>query len=246
MSKRARLGKKEKTMGAMKKKIFILHGWTKKIDQWKPFVEYLKEDRFSVTLLKVPGLTAKTDKPWTLDDYVEWLKNILYKQKDKVILIGHSNGGRIALAFAQKYQEKLDTLVLIDSAGITQNQVPLTTKRLAFKLIAKIGKRITSSVKLKNLLYKLAGEIDYKNSDELMKKTMVNLISVNLKPALSKITCPTVIIWGEHDRIIPLSDGKFINEIIKHSKLYIIKEARHSPQYTHPEIVADRILGELI
>ncbi len=100
------------------KKIFILHGWTKTTDKWKPFIDYLRDDRFSIELLKIPGLTAKIDKPWALDNYVEWLKNIVDKEKNKVILIGHSNGGRISLAFAAKYPQKIEKLFLIDFAGI--------------------------------------------------------------------------------------------------------------------------------
>ena len=94
-------------------------------------------------------------------------------------------------------------------------------------------------------MYKLAGENDYKDSDPVMQKTMTNLISLDLKPVLSKIVTPTVIIWGEHDKIVPVSDGKLIHKLIKRSKLYIVKDARHSPQYSHPEMIADEILGEL-
>jgi pimeloyl-ACP methyl ester carboxylesterase len=38
------------------------------------------------------------------------------------VLLGHSNGGRIALAFAEKYPDKVKQLVLIDSAGIYHNE----------------------------------------------------------------------------------------------------------------------------
>lgn len=227
------------------KRIFILHGWVRTIEKWQPFVNYLKDEKHEVTILKIPGLTQKIDGVWTLDRYVDWLKETLDKTTDKVILIGHSNGGRIALAFAARYPEKLEKLILIDAGGIRHSELPLAAKRLVFKIIAKIGKKLTRSEKLKNLLYKLAKETDYKNSDPVIQKTMINLISVNLKPVLSKIKAPTVVIWGEKDTTIPLSDGKLIHKMIKKSKLYIIKEARHSPQYTYPELVADQILGEI-
>jgi len=70
---------------------------------------------------------------------------------------------------------------------------------------------------------------------------MQDLITSDLKPILGQISIPTFIIWGREDKITPLSDGKMMNELIKNSKLEIIEGARHSPQFTHPDILADII-----
>lgn len=216
--------------------IIILHGWTSETKKWEPFLKYLPGK-----LLKIPGLTEKIDRPWTLDDYLEWLKKKIDK---RVVLIGHSNGGRIAIAFAAKYPERVEKLILIDSAGIYHKKLALQIKRILFKLVAKIGKKIAPSNKLKNLLYKLAGEKDYKNADPIQKQTMINLISTDLTPMLTKIPIPTLIIWGKDDKITPLRDGKLMHQKIKGSKLKILN-AKHSPQFSHPKEVA-RLIHEYI
>lgn len=226
-------------------KVIVLHGWTKNSDKWKPFLNALKGNKIFVDLLKIPGLTEKLDKIWDLSDYTEWLKTAVDKEKDKVILIGHSNGGKIALSFINLYPEKVEKLILIDSAGIYHNEIFLRVKRILFKTVAKIGKRVTSSKLMKNLLYKVARESDYKDLDEKTKQTMINLISVDLKPILPQIKTPTLIIWGKDDKITPLSDAITMNNLIKNSKLKIIKDARHSPQFTHTEGVADIIIKDL-
>ncbi|MDP2637534.1 MAG: alpha/beta hydrolase [Candidatus Levybacteria bacterium] len=226
-------------------KIIILHGWTKNLDKWKNLLESLKKNGIDADLPKIPGLTGSLDKVWDLDDYIDWLKEIVNKQKDKVILIGHSNGGRITLAFTNRYPEKIEKLVLIDSAGIYRNELPLKIKRIVFRAIAKVGKRITPSRFLKNLLYKLARESDYKDLDENIKKTMINLISNDLTNILPQIKIPTLIIWGGKDKVTPLSDGILMNNLIKHSKLKIIKDAHHSPMFTHPKEVTSIILNSL-
>src|SRR3989344_1027021 len=123
-------------MGTIKK-IFILHGWTRSTGKWNPFVELLKRKGIEVNLLKIPGLTQKIDKVWQINDYVEWLIKIISNEamkqsNNKFILIGHSNGGRIALNFAIKYPDKLSNLILIDSAGIYHNELSLKIKRLFF------------------------------------------------------------------------------------------------------------------
>lgn len=230
-------------MGIMKK-IFILHGWTYSIDKWKPFVNFMKGKGINPILLKVPGLTEVTTKIWTLDDYVEWLKKEL-ESEEAPILIGHSNGGRIAIAFASKYPNKLKQLILIDSAGIYHNEPLIRFKRFIFKNIAKVGKKINSSEKLRNLLYKAAGENDYKNATPQMRQTMINLISPDLTPKLHEITAPTLIIWGKLDRSTPLSDGQLIHKHIRNSELYVIDDARHSPYSTNTEEVGEKILAQI-
>ncbi|MBI4089734.1 MAG: alpha/beta hydrolase, partial [Candidatus Levybacteria bacterium] len=184
-------------------------------------------------------------KVLNISNYIYWLKQILDKEKGKVILLGHSNGGRISLNFVSKYPEKIDRLILIDSAGIYHNELLLRIKRLFFSALAKIGKRLTTSPTLRNFLYKLTGESDYKNASKRMGKTMVNLIKSDALLNLSTITVPTLIIWGENDKTLPLRDGEKMHELIKNSKLKVIKNARHSPQLTHPVEVANIIIEEI-
>lgn len=244
MQKRKSLASQKKRVGTMKK-IIILHGWTYTTDKWQKCITYMKSAGFDPVLLHIPGLTEKTNTVWTLNDYVQWLKKKLRKEeKEKAIIVGHSNGGRIAISFAAKYPEKLKRLILLNSAGIYHNELPIRLKRFFFRIIAKLGKKITSSARLKNVLYKAAGESDYKNATPRMKQTMIHLISGDLTSQLSKITTPTLIIWGERDTYTPLSDGRRMHNLIKNSQLYIVKGAKHSPQFTHAEEVCKRILDE--
>ncbi len=232
----------EKTMGTLKK-IFILHGWTYSIEKWKLFIECMKAHGYDSVQFHIPGLTEETDKVWTVEDYVEWLSEKL--GKEKVILIGHSNGGRIALAFAAQYPQRLKKLILIDSAGIYHRGILIRFKRFIFKELARIGKKITSSPILQKILYTVARERDYYNASPLMKQTMVHMISTDLTPKLQHITVPTLLIWGKNDKSTPLSDGKIMHTHIKHSKLYVIDEAKHSPHFTHPKEVCEKIVKEL-
>ncbi len=231
-------------MGSIKK-IFVLHGWTNTTDKWLKFMKLIPENDFTPVLLQVPGLTTETDRVWTLNDYVEWLNGIISKEREKPIAIGHSNGGRIAIAFAAKYPDKLKYLILIDSAGIYHNELPMRIKRFVFKNIAKLGKKLTSSETLRELLYKLAGESDYKNATPQMRQTMANLISVDLTLLLAKITTPTSLIWGERDKLTPLTDGKLMHKLIKNSQLYQLKSAGHSPHYTHAKEIVQKIVEKI-
>jgi len=244
-----------------KTKIYILHGWTYSTEKWQPFVSTLKEHGIDTKIVKIPGLTAPLDRVWDLEDYITWLKKSLDndlpapsglssgsktgRQEKKVILLGHSNGGRIILNFAAKYPEIVRQLILIDSAGIYHNELPIRIKRSVFGTAAKVGKFLTKSEKLRLLLYRFAREKDYYQANPILRKTMNNLHKVDLVSLLKHITVPTLIIWGALDNATPVSDGKMMHERIKNSKLYIISGAKHSPQFTHEKEVTDIITREI-
>lgn len=221
-------------MGTMSK-VYILHGWTYSVDKWEPFIKLLQEKGLAPQLLKIPGLTEKISGIWRLETYVDWLKKKV--GGEKVILIGHSNGGRISLAFSLKYPEKVEHLVLVDSAGIYHNELPIRLKRFLFKTVAKIGRKITKSETMRKILYKLSRESDYEKASPRVRKTMANLITTDMKNQLHQIKTPTLIIWGEDDRVTPLADGIVMHKLIRGSEMKIINGARHSPQFTHPERV---------
>jgi pimeloyl-ACP methyl ester carboxylesterase len=219
--------------------IYLLHGWTYSMDGWEPAIAQFKQKGIQINALEIPGLTDGSDPVFTIEDYIDWLVQTL--PQDPIVLIGHSNGGRISIAFAAKYPERVARLVLIDSAGLPEKRFEVLIKKAVFQGVAKIGKRISESPMLRKLLYKMARSGDYEAATPNMRQTMVNLLSVDLWPELSKISAPTLIIWGERDKVTPLSDSKTMHEEIKNSKLLVIKEAKHSPHRTHTDQVVKAI-----
>jgi pimeloyl-ACP methyl ester carboxylesterase len=179
---------------------------------------------------------------WTLDNYVEWLRT--HVGSGPVILIGHSNGGRIALAFTAKYPDVVGRLILLDSSGIASKGLKVV-KREVFRIVAKIGRMLVNSERLRTLLYKLARVADYRKATPEMQQTMANLLSVDLSLVLHTIPCPTLLIWGAQDTTTPLSDGKILHAGINGSRMIVIEGARHSPHITHTGKVIEILTDEL-
>lgn len=216
-------------------KIYILHGWSYSVDKWKIFTGLLKRQGFDVHILKIPGLTMESSKIWDLRKYSDWLTGEM--GSSKVVLLGHSNGGRIASYFAWKHPERVQKLILVDSAGIYHKDPRIQIKRFIFGKAAQVGKKFTKSEVFRKFLYSLAGESDYKNAPPNMQKSMINLIGVDLVGVFKKIKVKTLIIWGENDKVTPVSDGMLINKLIRESRLVKVKNAAHSPQFSNPDDV---------
>ena len=224
-------------------KIFIIHGWTYNLLKWPVFCDELRKLSLEPVQLKVPGLTAPLPgKPWTIDEYVEWLRGQL-KNESNPVVIGHSNGGRIALNYVKKYPSHLGRLILIDSAGVPHQQTRSTLKLDILKVIAKIGKPLGFIPGLRKLFYKLIGGKDYFEAGPNMRLTMRNMLKADEKTDFASVDLPVTIIWGKEDKQTPLSDGESMASSIKGAKLHIIEGARHAPFFTHPKEAA-KIVAE--
>lgn len=227
------------------KKIYILHGWTYSLDKWRETEDLLKKNGFNPIFLKVPGLTDKSPKVWTIDMYTSWLDAELKKDAEPVILLGHSNGGRIALNYVVSNPDKVKQLVLIDSAGVYHNDFSIRVKRKVFKIVSKLGKPLKEVPILRKVIYKLARESDYRDAPLNMRRTMANMIESDKKLDVAKVSASTLIIWGQQDTTTPISDAKALNIAIKNSTLHIIDGARHVPYYTHSQELVDILKKEL-
>lgn len=226
-----------------KQKIYLLHGWitaSDTQDKWQPFIKLMAEKGYYPVFLKIPGLTTKLDQPWNLDNYVHWLESQLKSEKE-VILLGHSFGGQLAIKYSALHQEQIEKLILIGPAGIRDNSEKKQLKRIIFALLAKIGKVVAKFLPGKQffrwLLYKLAREQDYYNCPPELRRTMANVINEDISNLLTKVKAETLLIWGSEDKAAPFENSKIFEQRIDQCHLVSIRNAWHSPQYTHTKQV---------
>lgn len=228
--------------------IVILHGWNLSGAKFSLLGEEFIKQGYKVYCPDLPGFGSSEilDKPFTLSDYVSFIEDFIKEKKlDRVIVVGHSFGGRIGIKLAMKRPTLLRALILSGVPGISP--VP-RHKRLFFLVLAKIGKIVFTlpvfsyfSQIAKKLIYKLADASDYYYTDEKMKKTFKNVVRENLVPYLSHISTPTLFLWGEEDKIVPVGIAQKMKNIIRDSKLIVIPNARHGLPWTHPELFVNEV-----
>ena len=208
----------------------MLHGWASHPINWTNFVKRLKAAGFKVLMPALPGFTTKISHPYNTQDYVDWFDGYLKdKNLDKIILIGQSFGGQIAIQFASQNPQKLERLVLIGAAGI-RNQFNL--KKNLFWFLAKAGKLVTSSPFFKKLLYRLAREWDYAKASPLMKETLRLIVKDDQQTNLRKVLTPTLLLWGSRDRYTPINQGQLMHRLIKGSTLKVFDGEGHGLHFT--------------
>ncbi len=158
-------------------------------------------------------------------------------------MLGHSFGGRIAIKFASLYPEKIKKLILCDSAGLKPKPGPKTkiiywTAHLGNALFSpKPLNRLKDS--FRNFFYIFIRNRDYTKAKGTMKETIKKVLVEDLLPDLSKITTPTLIVWGEADKMVPVKYSRIINEKIKNSKLQVLPRIGHSPHLEVPQKLSE-------
>lgn len=226
-----------------KKTVIFLHGWRSNALAWKKIAELMKWDDLEVITLDLPGFGESAIPKHAMDisDYADVVIEFINKLKLKdVILVGHSFGGRIAIKLGATHPELIEKVVLVDSAGLILNM----GQRIFRQNIATILKPFFSPKFMQGLrasIYKKMGSEDYVATPylrEVYKKT----INEDLRPYLSKIILPTLIIWGDGDLETPLQYADIFEQEIVGSKKVVLTDAGHfsfidKPKEFHDELV---------
>lgn len=235
--------------------ILVLHGWGGSLESWRSVGNVLAESGYKVVILDLPGF-GKSDYPpsdWSVFDYLDFILKFIEKLKSlKIIsepffLLGHSFGGRIAIKFAAFHPEKLKKMILCSAAGIVSEK---KAKIKIINFLAKLGRKIfflnyswPVSNFFKRVVYYFAESHDYLKANAVMKKVMQRVLSENLSDCFSKIKTPTLIIWGEKDKILSVKEAYLMNKKISGSKLEIFQGVGHAPNLEIPEKLAESILN---
>jgi len=203
--------------------------------------EQLTKEGFCVYLPFLPGFgkTSPPKKPWSVSDFSEFVLKFAQKQNlKKFFLLGHSFGGRIAIKLTANHPGKVLGLILCSSAGLKPKR---GVKYWFFFFLAKIGNLFFSIFPLnlvrptaRRLLYFFVQEQDYYQAKGVMREIVKKVIEEDLTFHLKRIQVPTLIVWGEEDRITPVADAYLMASKIPNSKLVILKEAGHGLPFGKP------------
>lgn len=252
--------------------VLILHGWGCNCGIYKGIAQTCA-DKYRVIVPDLPGhgKSEEPKDDWCADDFADFVLEFISElqkreavrlgnidKNDKgdngqgnfenatvkeLILIGHSNGGRIIIKLLAEKQLPFDVkkVVLIDSAGIRN---PLPFKARVKQRFYKLGKSFLNLRLIKKLdpngldrWGSRFGSSDYKAASPVMRRTMVRLINEDQRDKLKLIKAETLLIWGDKDTATPLSDAKLMEKEIRGSGLVVVEGAGHFSFAERPELV---------
>jgi pimeloyl-ACP methyl ester carboxylesterase len=231
--------------------VLLLHGWGASADSWGGVMGALA-DKCHLVAIDFPGC-GKSDlpeKPLDIDDYVSLVTEICQTLNlDNPILIGHSHGCRVMMKICGLGLLSPKKIVMIDGAGLKPKfNLKKTLKIATFKTVKWFLKlpiiRNYSEEALKKARNHF-GSADYSTAPEVMRSTMVKLLSHDMTPYIDKIKSSTLLIWGENDTATPLYMAKKLEKNIPDCGLCVIKNTGHWSFVERP-IEANAILRSFI
>jgi pimeloyl-ACP methyl ester carboxylesterase len=210
--------------------VILLHGWGGSINSLESVFQRLIL-LHEVLAIDLPGhgMSDLPPSPWGVSQYSEFLRAVMDTFNfRKPHFIAHSFGGRIAIHLAANFPQRVNKLILVNSAGVPP---PRSTKyyfKVSLAKVAKLfGKRLGKAGRVvRNRLYRAIQSKDYSNAGPL-RDTFVKIVNEDLAPLLPRIESPTLLIWGENDKDTPLSSGRFMQKLIPGAELFVLKNAGH-------------------
>lgn len=198
--------------------VLILPGWGDDAAGWQSFAKKLAVN-FDVIALDLPGFggTATPAAAWGLTDYAQFVRSFLEKiGVTPYAILGHSNGGAIAIRGVGQGILQTQKLELLASAGVRG-----TASSKGLYIVAKIGKIMASPLpkrmqqQLRGRLYRKAG------SDmmvvEHMQKTFKRIVRDDVRDDAVFISIPTMLAYGELDTETPIALGRQLHDDIEGS-----------------------------
>jgi pimeloyl-ACP methyl ester carboxylesterase len=223
------------------KLVLLLHGWGDSSKGLSQLHDALAK-RYRVVALDLPGFggTQALAAVWDLDNYAAFVDAFLEKLELQApyAVIGHSNGGALAIRAIALKQLKPQKLVLIAASGVRDTD---KARRLLLKAIAKTGNVATiwlpehKRQKLRKHLYGVAG------SDALvtpqLKETFKKTVRQDVQADAKLITLPTLLIYAAEDKAVPLAYGQRFHALIKDSTMCVVADAGHFVHLDQPAVV---------
>jgi 2-hydroxy-6-oxonona-2,4-dienedioate hydrolase len=244
------------------KHILFIHGLGSSSIVWRDIPQALSEHfhTISVDLIGFGG----SDKPkldYTISYFSQFIKNFLIQigikdQKDKIIIIGHSLGGYIAIEYAIQNIDQIEKLVLIDSSGMLNKPTKLLEQYLdaalesnpffRYNKLKKVFGSLSSSphLLLPIIIDIFISVIEKPGAKHAFESAFRNSTknSINLERLEQIRQIPCMIIWGDKDNLIPLCYANKFRQILYNSQFVLITDAGHSPFVEKTAIVYQKLL----
>jgi pimeloyl-ACP methyl ester carboxylesterase len=235
--------------------LVLLHGSSASLHTWESWVTRLSDD-FRVITLDLPGhgLTG----PVPSGDYgapaaVAFLEEFLATLKlERVNLGGNSFGGFLAWRYALAHPERVEKLVLVNSAGYFTGPVPLPFRLAKIPVVKNLLLYVSPRFLVEDSLRQLfplhpekvtVGMLD-RYHDLLLREgnREATLVRLNTpldfaasRERLQALKMPTLILWGSKDAWIPVETARLFHEHIPGSTLKIYEGAGHVPMEEIPD-----------
>lgn len=228
--------------------VFLVHGFGETGEVWNHQAEKLKNE-CRLIIPDLPGTgNSEMVEDMSMEGLAEALHAIVHEESiDRCIMIGHSMGGYITLAFAEKYWNHLDAYGLFHSSAFPDSEEKKATRRKGIEFIRQHGAFAFLQTSSPNLFAP-----DTKENNPLLIERFIDSLS-NFSPAalvsyyeammqrpdrtavLKNNKLPVFFALGKYDTAIPLEDGLKLCHMPEKAYIHIFHQSGHMGMLEEPD-----------
>lgn len=230
--------------------LVLLHGYPLDHFIWSTVAARLETKGFDLILPDLRGFGKSTtlDTPYLMDDFAHDLAGLLdHLGIQKTAIAGHSMGGYVALAFANRYPERVRGLGLISSQVLAD---PPERKEGRYKSAADVKEKgiggvveaMTPKMTPNTDLHGLVREIMQRQDPAAFIGALKAMAErVDTSTLIAGLKIPVVLIHGDADELIPIDRAREVKKSLPQAHLVEIQGIGHLPMLEAPEKTADAL-----
>lgn len=230
--------------------LVLLHGYPLDHHIWDEIAPML-EGRFDLIMpdLRGFGASSTVDTPYTMDDFASDIAGLLdHLGIQKAALAGHSMGGYVALAFVNKYPERVSGLGMVSSQALAD---PPERKEGRYKTAEDVAAKGIQSV-VEAMAPKLSPDpqIQALTSEVMARQQPAAYIGalkamaerMDASALIAAVKFPVVIVHGDADELIPVDRAREVKNAIPHAHLLELNGVGHLPMLENPKETAEALM----
>ncbi len=238
----------------------VLNGILMSMASWKSFEEVFSANNQVILLdMADQGLTSRMTENYTQQLQVEIIDALLdHLALDKVSIMGISYGGEVALQYVLAHANRVDRLVLANTASRTSswlrdigygwNEVGEQANGYAYYLttipiIYSTAFYQENKDWFDNRKVLLSNLFDNKEVMTTFRRLVDSAEHYNVTDRLGEINCPTMIISGTEDVLTPITEQRILHDNIHGSSWVTMAGSGHASMYEQPHLFASLVLG---
>lgn len=238
--------------------LLLIHGTASSLHTWEGWAKALRGQRRVISFdLPGFGLTGPFEGAYEPDNYhgdtyARFVLDLMQALKiERALIVGNSLGGEVAWRTAAMAPERVAGLVLVDAVGprFTPQAVPVAFQLARVPLLNKLGEVVLSRALVAEGLRSVYGD-PTRVSEALIDRhfqlalregnrralglRVRQMVNGEHEERLNTLKQPTLLIWGERDRLVPPSVGEDFARRIAGSQLVVLPGLGHVPQEEDP------------
>jgi pimeloyl-ACP methyl ester carboxylesterase len=241
--------------------VVLVHGLGGCWQNWLEQIPRLAADGRRVVALDLPGFGA-SEMP-AEDLSIEGFGRCVEKLCDsldlgQIVIVGHSMGGFTAAEMAIQFPRRVERLVLEAAAGISSNDLQREPVLAGARVVAALGTRAaTASERLAVrprmrwlAMQAVARYPSRLRSDFVFEQlshtgtegflpALEAIMSYDFRDRLGDVSCPTLIVWGDKDGLVPFKDAHEYEKLIDGARKVVFEDTGHSPMMERPQTFND-------